>query len=118
MGLDPAALDRYITGNYGEDFFRDDVEEIEPDEEEPTNPFYREPDLVPDAGGYDVFAVMDDGDVLCRKCVLDPTNPVHDERSVQGLTTINSDGWGVVAFEHTGNLEEPECCSHCNKEIA
>ena len=56
MGLDPAALDRYITGNYGEDFFRDDVEEIEPDEEEPTNPFYREPDLVPDAGGYDVFA--------------------------------------------------------------
>lgn len=74
--------------------------------------------VIPDAGGYDVFAVMDDGDVLCRACVLDPTNPVHDERSTFGSNRwTGSDGWGVIAFDHTGNLDEPEHCAHCAKEI-
>ncbi len=83
------------------------------------NPFARDASLVPDAGGYGVFAVMDDGDVLCRKCVVDPTNPVHDERNTFATNRWpGSDGWGLVAFDHTGNLEDYEVCAHCGGEIS
>lgn len=108
-----------------------------------SNPFATGLVEVPDAGGYGVFAVMDDGDVLCRACVVDPTNPVHDERNPmqpcpadtdgdgdcawcartktpgQHPRPIERDGWGVIGFDHTGNtMDVPEHCSHCNKEIA
>ncbi len=81
---------------------------------ETTNPFAIDHSLVPDAGGYGVFAHMDDGDVLCRACVVDPTNPITDARE---MWDPPNDGWSVVGFDHTGNLEEPEHCAHCNKEI-
>jgi len=37
MNFNPAALDRYITGNYGEDQFKDfdeDMEDYQPDEQD------------------------------------------------------------------------------------
>lgn len=110
-----SAYDRWLT-TPPEDRWQAPEDEVEINE--PTNPFWREPDLVPDAGGYGVYAVMDDGDVLCRACTVDPTNPVHDERQTFGSNQWTSpDGWGVIAFGHTGELEEPEHCAHCNKEI-
>ena len=81
------------------------------------NPFALGVVVIPDVGGYDVFAVMDDGDVLCRSCVLDPTNPVHDLRIIFAQADMNRDGWGVIGFDHTGSLESPEHCAHCNEEI-
>jgi hypothetical protein len=64
---------------------------------------------------------MDDGELLCHACVLHPHNPVRDERAnFEQAPTFDAfvrDGWGVIAFDHTGNLDEPEHCAHCNKEI-
>lgn len=79
----------------------------------PTNQY--PPAKVPDTMGYTPYAITDDGDVLCETCVLDPTNPVHDH-DVNARS--GGDGWGIIGWGHSGDLEEPENCSHCNKEIS
>lgn len=85
----------------------------------PTNQYPK--DKVPDTMGYIPIAVTDDGDVLCEKCVLDPTNPVHDASPEIPTSVIyldmGQDGWGVVGWDHSGNAEEEVTCSHCNKVI-
>lgn len=65
-------------------------------------------------GGYRLFAVMDDGGALCESCVRDHDNPVHDERDKH---TVDSDGWGVVAFATSGEIDEDTWCDHCNAYI-
>jgi hypothetical protein len=66
--------------------------------------------ITPDSGGYNVFAVLDDGDVLCHKCVENPSNPVHTDPTFH-------DGWCVIGWDHTGNLDEDLYCGHCASKI-
>lgn len=61
-------------------------------------------------GGYEMFAITDDGGTLCYCCCRTEFGLIA--RAIQG------DGWNVVAFESTSNLDEPEMCSHCSKVIA
>lgn len=80
----------------------------------PTNQYPA--DKVPEAMGYTVFAVTDDGDTLCEPCVLDPTNPVHAHDSNRHAS--GGDGWGVIGWDHSGNVDtEPVTCCHCGKVI-
>lgn len=71
----------------------------------------RLPDVM---GGYALFAITDDGDTLCETCVTDPTNPVHDVRE---RPDVWHDGWSVVGFDTTGNVEELPTCAHCGETI-
>ncbi len=68
---------------------------------------------VPDAGGYNVFAVTDDGAALCHRCVIDPANPVHPADPADRYP----DGWGIVAWSHDGDEDGPVTCGHCSAEI-
>lgn len=63
---------------------------------------------IPDCGGYNPFAVTDDGGTLCYRCVTDPANPVHPCRP--GWT---ADGWGIAAWSHDGGEDGPLWCDHC-----
>lgn len=58
MALDPAALDRHITGNYGEDFFKDIPED---DDLETCSWCTTE---VPDSS----LTELDDGARICPSC--------------------------------------------------
>lgn len=72
MALDPAALDRHITGNYGEDFFKDTPEG---DDLETCSWCTTE---VPDAA----LRETDDGARLCPECFSEATemqNPDQPE---------------------------------------
>lgn len=62
-------------------------------------------------GGYEIFAVMDDGEILCADCVNDPTNPVHFSE--------DADGWRIEGIDTSEgfDLGQTEHCAHCNKEI-
>jgi hypothetical protein len=54
-------------------------------------------------GGYPIYAIMDDGSLLCHKCCCE--EPVHEGGE--------ADGW---RFEDAGVYWEgrSDYCSHCN----
>lgn len=85
---------------------------------ESENPFATGASELPDiVGGYDLFAVMDDGDVLCEPCVIDPNNPVRDQRKTNPHDG-GYDGWGVIDFDFTGNCDADSVnCAHCSRVI-
>jgi len=41
-------------------------------------------------GGYQINAIMDDGEMMCHECVCDPSSPVH----IGG----ERDGWRIEGF--------------------
>jgi hypothetical protein len=91
----------------------DAFRELEPIE--PGNPF-ADPANLPDVfGGVSLFAVMDDGGTLCEPCVVDPSNPVHDER--ENPAGQHGDGWGVIGFDTTQSTDEFLACDHCGRVL-
>lgn len=67
--------------------------------------------LIPDAfGGVALFAVMDDGGTLCESCVRDDSNPVHTDDD-------SKDGWGIIAWDSTGNTDSGVQCDHCGRVL-
>ena len=60
-------------------------------------------------GGYERFAVVDDGEILCWKCVRDNPDEVH--------TDGEPDGWKVIALDHMANTDEQPQCAHCYRRI-
>lgn len=85
------------------------------DNVEAVNPFSAR-GAVPDPGGYQLLALMDDGGTLCERCATDPANPVHDERNAAG--PASTDGWGLVAFYTSGDVDtEGATCDHCGRII-
>ena len=58
-------------------------------------------------GGYPVYALMDDGEMICHDCLNDKSNPVHEGDE--------ADGW---RFEGADIYWEGETliCPNCNKE--
>ena len=61
-------------------------------------------------GGYELFAITDDGGILCNDCCKSEYYLIR--------TSYPGDGWHVSAYDYAANLEEPEHCSHCNKDIS
>lgn len=62
-------------------------------------------------GGYQIVAVMHDGECLCHKCVL-------DNYCIVLSSTRHSvrDGWQFMGV--TIVWEGPEACAHCGESIA
>lgn len=60
-------------------------------------------------GGYELFAMTDDGGILCHTCCK-----VEAERIAEAF---EGDGFYVTAFDHMGNSDESERCDHCGRVI-
>ena len=63
-------------------------------------------------GGYDMFAVTDDGGILCPTCCK------SEYRNIK--TAYPGDGWSVVAYDicyGTGGEDDFYTCDHCNTPI-
>lgn len=74
-----------------------------------VNPYAAGTLPMPDARSYHVAAVLDDGETLCERCIRDATNPVHPDDG-------SRDGWGIVGFTHSGEVDTVDHCAHCNAE--
>lgn len=61
-------------------------------------------------GGYDWYAVTDDGALLCRACVRQNYRQIVADT----LGKINS-GWRIVGHANSGEMDETENCAHCNR---
>lgn len=70
-------------------------------------------DKIPDAWGYGLIAIADDGGALCEACVRDETNPVHEAQ----VGDPHPDGWGVLAWTSDGATDAETYCDHCNKVL-
>ncbi len=77
------------------------------------NFFASNPDQVPEPGGYNLIAVMDDGGTLCESCLTDASNPIHDARKLDKW----HDGWGVIGWMTSGDTDEFTACDHCGNVI-
>lgn len=65
-------------------------------------------------GGYQMFYLMSDGEVMCPDCA-NGENGSH-ARTEDGPDDAPHDGWKIVA----GDIHwegPPEICCHCNAEI-
>jgi hypothetical protein len=60
-------------------------------------------------GGYELYAVTDDGGVLCHDCCKAEFFNIK--------TAYEGDGWNVVGVQTTAWDEELVLCGHCNKTI-
>lgn len=61
-------------------------------------------------GGYERFAVTDDGGVICHHCCV-------NEREVLD-SSVYGDGWNIVADSYAEAYEEFLCCDHCGHVIS
>ena len=60
-------------------------------------------------GGYELFAVTDDGAALCRECC-------HTEY-VRIATACAGDGWHVVGLASCAETDARVDCDHCGRMI-
>lgn len=67
----------------------------------------REPFAWP--GGYPRAAITDDGGALCPDCTRENRPEIADSNP--------GDGWHVIALEVLEDLENPEFCDHCGRQI-
>ena len=60
-------------------------------------------------GGYELAAVMRDGELLCFDCCRSeyPQIARADSRS----------NWRAIGYTSTAEMEEPEICAHCGRAI-
>ena len=65
-------------------------------------------------GGYVWAAVMADGELVCEKCASARDNYRKMFRSTKYRL---NDGWQVTGLTHSGEWEEFEYCSHCNRVL-
>lgn len=63
-------------------------------------------------GGYVWAAIMDDGELVCSKCVDSEYDIIY--RST--YSRIRS-GWMCVGVTYSGESETDESCSHCYRTI-
>jgi hypothetical protein len=63
-------------------------------------------------GGYALFAVTNDGGVLCADCVRSEYYQVAYSRRYNV-----DDGWNIVAWDSMANNDEPVTCDHCGRTI-
>ena len=63
-------------------------------------------------GGYEVIAVLHDGELLCSKCTRDNWREVVDETKYDG-----ADQWKVVGIMTSDWMENYETCVHCGRML-
>lgn len=63
-------------------------------------------------GGYERLAITDDGGILCHKCLKDEYHNV-----LHSTKFDYRDGWHVVGQATTAELDRPEYCDHCGRNI-
>jgi len=63
-------------------------------------------------GGYELYAITDDGGCLCHDCCR-----TEFELILWSVKNDCSDGWKVVAMQSTAMDEGLVQCDHCNKGI-
>ena len=63
-------------------------------------------------GGYTWAAVMDDGELVCTRCIRDNYRQVFRSTRDQWR-----DGWQVEGLTNSGESEESASCANCNREI-
>ena len=69
-------------------------------------------------GGYELFAITNDGAILCNDCCRTEFRLIAESvRDNPGDAFGYCDGWRVVAIDSTAMLEESTYCDHCNKTI-
>ena len=60
-------------------------------------------------GGYELFALADDGRVLCCDCCRSEYRQI--------ARSLPRDGWHVIAYDYAYNTAEPLACDHCARSI-
>ena len=60
-------------------------------------------------GGYELYAVTDDGGTLCAPCVVTEWDTI--------TASDPGDGWYIVAWDHTGNTDDGVTCDHCARVV-
>lgn len=63
-------------------------------------------------GGYEWYAVTDDGAVLCAACVR-----ANYRQIVDSTRNRLRDGWQVIGVTYSGEMEENTDCAHCNRSL-
>jgi hypothetical protein len=63
-------------------------------------------------GGYDYYAMTDDGALLCRTCVKAEYRQV-----VAATMNRERNGWRVLGVQCSGDMHENEPCAHCGKSL-
>jgi hypothetical protein len=63
-------------------------------------------------GGYQWYAVTNDGELLCAECVRKNYRQI-----VESTRDHARDGWRVVGVTYSGEMEENEPCAHCGLSI-
>ena len=61
-------------------------------------------------GGYELFAVCEDGAVLCKDCC-------RAEYATIARNAHPGSGWRLIGLDTAETLEEPETCAHCSATI-
>ena len=60
-------------------------------------------------GGYERFAITDDGGVLCHKCCI--------SESILINSAYPNDGWNVIGSSASCEVDGYLACDHCNRTI-
>ena len=60
-------------------------------------------------GGYERFAITDDGGVLCYQCCESEAEAID--------YAYRGDGWNIDALDCTANVDYWLICDHCSREI-
>jgi hypothetical protein len=63
-------------------------------------------------GGYDKFAIMNDGGTLCAACIKKEYKQIMHDTKNEWRT-----GWDVAAIDATCNHDDAMTCDNCGKEI-
>ena len=61
-------------------------------------------------GGYELFAITDDGAALCYDCCQTEFSQI--------VGSYPGDGWRVTAIDSMANYDDSFHCDHCNREIS
>jgi hypothetical protein len=63
-------------------------------------------------GGYEMFAILSDGEALCFDCCFSEYSQVADSTLARAR-----DGWQAIGISHTGETEGAIDCAHCGRVI-
>ena len=61
-------------------------------------------------GGYELFAITDDGAALCYDCCRTEFSQI--------VGSYPGDGWRVTGIDSMANYDDSFHCDHCNREIS
>lgn len=62
-------------------------------------------------GGYELYAIFDDGDSLCYDCCR------LERDSIEAGQDNPSSGWRIIGLDTTETCEAFEACGHCGRTI-